>query len=186
MTEQAIKRDPDGYYRIKGDRAKQLRSAADGIIDLAEALAAVGNPEESLQRKMRGQAEQLLIIADEIERRPEPGVFAQRIYDMLKDNFRASTTIILGSIYKNIEKILADPYAHLDTKQRETIRIETAAIMAAGNGSGNVDEGCMSCGDALTRISNWTITEMIEWADECNWPSRIKFDPRTGEPWQDD
>jgi len=75
-----------------------------------------------------------------------------------------------------------DKYAHLDDAQRSKIREITADIMAAGDGGDNQQ----TVEQSLDVMSDWTIEEMLDYAQVDDWSTRIDFDPETGEAWEDD
>jgi len=184
MKDQTVKQDPDRDCRIKGDRPTQIR------VHVREVNKLLNNEERVLLKmddsgavgrmlyQIRRSNEQMLIIADELERCPDAGVFAQRIIDEISNRGYNS---LAPHMYPCIIEILNDPYAHLDTVQREAIRDRTADVYAAGSGNTT-----MPVDVARGQIVDWSIEQMIKFVDNPDIWLELDFDPRTGEPWQND
>lgn len=149
-----------------------------------------------LLHRLSRNSEQLRVIAGKLEREPDPGVLADRIYDWLKDWVTATFAgkdmtksgpfLTPAFVHNAILDILTDQYRHLDANQREEIRRMTAQIMAAGDGGDNTMD--VSEARALMVRENWSIAQMLEWCqlEEDGLRQRLDFDPDTGGDWYTD
>ena len=149
-------------------------------------------------RELELDVEQLRLIAAKLEREPEPGVLADRIYNWLKDWVAATFAgkdmtksgpfLTPGFVHNAILDILTDQYRHLDSVQREAITDMTAQVMVArGNDNVTLLTGT-SPARALMVKEGWSIAKMLEYCgfDEDNLRQRLDFDPDTGGDWYTD
>tara|TARA_B100000614_G_scaffold262909_1_gene300644 strand:+ start:158148 stop:158798 length:651 start_codon:yes stop_codon:yes gene_type:complete len=149
-------------------------------------------------RELELDIEQLRLIAAKLEREPDPGVLADRIYNWLKDWVTATFAgkdmtksgpfLTPGFVHNAILDILTDQYRHLDSVQREAITDMTAQVMVArGNDNVTLLTGTGPARALMVR-EGWSIAQMLEYCgfDEGNLRQRLDFDPDTGGDWYTD
>lgn len=149
-------------------------------MNAAQAYKFMEDTEDKIRaaRMLELNLNQLRIIANELERRPAPNIFAQRIYALMPAQAEPG-------LYGDILAILEDQYAHLNNRQRDAILAMTSRIMAAGDGGDNT----MTEFDATEYIrgQGWSIADMLGWCqldDERDLRARLDFNPDTGNEWE--